>query len=184
MNDSLALLAAEVRGCTRCRLADSRTLAVPGDGDPAAALMLVAEAPGAKEDATGLPFQGMAGRFLDAALDGLGVRRERVYVTSATKCRPPRNRAPRPDEVVACAPFLDRQLVLVRPRVVLAMGGTGASRLLGRRVKVTEERGAIHEIAGAALLVTFHPAAAMRFPDRRQPFLDDLTEAVRRARPA
>jgi len=183
VTDSLALLDAEVRGCTRCRLAESRRHAVPGHGDPGAALMLVAEAPGAKEDATGLPFQGMAGRFLDRCLDGLGIRREQLYVTSANKCRPPRNRTPRPDEVAACAPYLDRQLALVAPRVVLAMGGTGASRLLGRPVRVTEERGSRHEVAGAALLVTFHPAAAMRFPDRRQPFLDDLADAVALAWP-
>jgi uracil-DNA glycosylase len=183
----LARLAEEVRSCPRCRLAETRTHAVPGHGDPAAPLLLVAEAPGAKEDATGLPFQGLAGRFLDASLAALGVARERIYITSTNKCRPPRNRAPRPDEVAACAPYLDRQLALVAPRVVLAMGGVAASRLLpgavpGRPPRVGDVRG--EQVAlpgGPTLVVTYHPAAAMRFPASRQPFADDLALACRLA---
>ncbi len=119
--DDLQVLASQVRTCTRCRLAETRTFAVPGSGDPDAPLMLVAEAPGAKEDATGLPFQGMAGRFLNRCLVDLGVVREQLYITSTNKCRPPGNRAPKPDELAACAGYLDRQLVLVKPDVVLAM---------------------------------------------------------------
>jgi DNA polymerase len=180
--DSIEQVAAEVRGCNRCRLAETRTKAVPGSGDPAAPLVLVAEAPGAREDVTGLPFQGMAGRFLDASLAEIGVDRGAVFVTSTNKCRPPRNRAPRRDEMVACAGYLDRQLALIAPDVVLAMGGTAATRLLddadNRPVKVTERRGTMGRLpGGAALLVTFHPAAAMRFPDRREPFRSDLRAA-------
>lgn len=182
--DSLELVAAEVGGCVRCRLAESRTLAVPGHGDPAAALMLVGEAPGAKEDLTGLPFQGLGGRFLDGQLAALGVAREQVFVTSVNKCRPPKNRNPRPDEVAACAGYLDRQLALVRPRVVLAMGGTAASRLHpesgGRPIKVGGLRGLPVPLGpDQALMVTYHPAAAMRFPAQREPFAADLATAVR-----
>lgn len=191
MRDGLELVAGEVRRCTRCRLAGSRTQAVPGAGDPRARLLLVGEAPGATEDRTGLPFQGAAGRFLDRQLAELGVTRAQVFVTSANKCRPPRNRTPRRDEIAACAGYLDRQLDLIQPRVVLAMGGTAAGRLLPeadrRPVKVGELRGLPVPLGpGRLLLVTYHPAAAMRFPAQRPPFASDLAEAVRLAdlRPA
>ena len=182
--DSLAQVASEVRGCTRCRLATSRTHAVPGHGDPDAPLVLVGEAPGASEDATGVPFQGAAGRFLDRCVGELGVARDRLFITSVVKCRPPRNRVPRSDEVAACAGYLDRQLRLLEPRVVLAMGGSAAARLhpLGRTVATGELREQpVRLPGGARLLVTFHPAAALRFPARRQPFLDDLRQACQLA---
>jgi uracil-DNA glycosylase len=183
VGDSLEKLAAEVRGCTRCRLADERTHAVPGHGDPGADLMLVGEAPGAREDASGLPFQGLGGRFLDRQLAAVGVARDQVFVTSANKCRPPRNRTPKPDEIAACAGYLDRQLALVAPRVVLAMGGTAAARLhpqaRGRALKVGEVRGVpVPLSAGRTLVVTYHPAAAMRFPAQREPFATDLAQAA------
>jgi uracil-DNA glycosylase family 4 len=184
VSDSWEALAADVRGCPRCRLAESRTNAVPGHGAPDAPLLLVGEAPGAKEDATGLPFQGLAGRFLDRSLGELGVTRERVYITSTNKCRPPRNRNPRPDEVAACAPYLDRQLALLRPRVVLAMGGIAASRLHpecmpGKPPRVADLRGLPIPLGPEqVLLVTYHPAAAQRFPAIRDPFKGDLAEAV------
>jgi uracil-DNA glycosylase family 4 len=186
VGDSLELLAGEVRACTRCRLAAERRHAVPGHGDPHAALLLVGEAPGAKEDATGLPFQGLGGRFLDRQLAAVGVGRNQVFITSANKCRPPGNRAPKPDEIAACAGYLDRQLALIRPRVVLAMGGTAAARLHpggdGRTLKVSAVRGSpIPLREGRTLLVTYHPAAAMRFPAQREPFAADLAQAARLA---
>lgn len=184
--DSLDEVAAEVRGCTLCRLAQTRTQAVPGAGKPDADLVLIGEAPGRTEDEVGRPFQGMAGRFLNTALSGLGVGRDDIFVTSVNKCRPPGNRNPRRDEISACAPYLDRQLALLAPRVVLAMGGTAAARLhpdaSGRAVKVADLRGQIHPLGpDRALIVTYHPASAMRFPAQRQPFLDDLEEAARLA---
>jgi uracil-DNA glycosylase len=170
----------------RCRLAESRTHAVPGHGDPRAPLMLVGEAPGAREDATGLPFQGLAGRFLDRSLAALGVDREQVFITSGNKCRPPNNRTPRPDEIAACAGYLDRQLALISPRVVVALGGTAAGRLHpeagGRPLRIAEVRGLPVPLGpDRALLITYHPAAAMRFPAQRQPFADDIAAAVRLA---
>ncbi len=184
--DSLDQIAAEVRGCVRCRLAQTRTLAVPGQGNPAAALFLVGEAPGRTEDETGLPFQGMAGRFLNGALEMLGLRRDDVFVSSVNKCRPPANRTPRRDEMAACAGYLDRQLAVIEPRVVLAMGTTAAVRLhpeRGARVaRLADLRGQLYPLGPQrAVLVTYHPAAAMRFPSRRQPFLDDLGRAARSA---
>jgi uracil-DNA glycosylase len=184
--DSLLLLAAEVRVCVRCRLAESRTHAVPGDGPADAPLLLVGEAPGRAEDESGRPFQGAAGRFLDAALAAIGVGRESLYITSVNKCRPPGNRAPRADERAACLGYLERQLALIAPRVVLAMGGIAAGALhpgaRGPSAAVSSLRGTEAVLRGGArLLVTYHPAAARRFPARRQPFADDLAVACREA---
>lgn len=184
--DSLERIAAEVRGCPKCRLAATRTQAVPGAGKPDADLVLIGEAPGRTEDEVGQPFQGMSGKFLNQSLAGLGLTRDDVFVTSVNKCRPPGNRNPRRDEIAACAGYLDRQMALIQPLVVLAMGGTAAARLhpeaKGVTVKVAELRGQVFPLAPErALLVTYHPAAAMRFPKQRQPFLDDLERAVRLA---
>lgn len=185
--DSLAAVTDEIRGCTRCRLALTRTRAVPGEGDPEAALVLVGEAPGATEDACGRPFQGLSGRFLDRELAALGLRRDRgIHLVSVARCRPPGNRDPRPDEAAACAPYLDRQLALIQPRVVLAMGGTAARRLHPRaRSRATALGGLRGDPVRLApdrlLLVTYHPAAAMRFPAHRAPFRTDLHQAARRA---
>ena len=183
--DSLEQLAAEVRPCVRCRLAETRTRAVPGQGDAAAPLVLVGEAPGATEDATGLPFQGLAGRFLDRSLGAIGVERARLYITSVNKCRPPGNRTPRPDEMAACAGYLDRQLALLAPRVVLAMGQTAARRLhpaAGKGVTLGALRSAgTVRLGPLVLMVTYHPAAAMRFPAQRPAFLQDLRSACRLA---
>lgn len=184
--DSLERIAEEVRGCPRCRLSLTRTRAVPGAGRPDADLLLVGEAPGRTEDEAGLPFQGMSGRFLNQSLAGLGLTRDDIFVTSVNKCRPPGNRNPRRDEIAACAPYLDRQMALIEPLVVLAMGGTAAARLhpeaAGTTVKVAELRGQSFPLGpDRALLVTYHPAAAMRFPKQRQPFLDDLQRAAQLA---
>jgi uracil-DNA glycosylase len=183
--DSLPLVAEQVRSCPRCRLAETRTHAVPGEGPADARLLLVGEAPGATEDRVGRPFQGAAGRHLDGVLTDLGLDRSHVFVTSVCKCRPPRNRDPRPDEVAACAPYLDRQLALLAPSVVLAMGLV-AGRRLGAAPpggRLADARGVRGPEAGRPwhLLVTYHPAAAMRFPRLREPFAEDLAEAVRLA---
>lgn len=179
--DSLERVATEVRGCVRCRLAEFRTHAVPGSGAADAPLVLVGEAPGAREDATGLPFQGAAGRFLDGVLEGLGVDRRRLYITSVNKCRPPRNRVPRADERAACRGYLQRQLELIRPQVVLAMGATAAAALhphCPSNPRLSDLRGAVVDLnPGQVLLVSAHPAAAMRFPALRAPFLEDLARA-------
>lgn len=179
----LAAVAEQIRGCTRCRLATTRMHAVPGGGDPAAPLVLVGEAPGATEDASGEPFQGAAGRHLDATLATLGLTREAVFLAAVVRCRPPRNRDPRPDEIAACADYLERQLALVAPRVVLAMGLVAARRLrpsLRRGARMAEVRGEVTSAPdGAALLATYHPAAAMRFPRLREPFATDVATACR-----
>lgn len=192
MRESLTLdgIAEEVRGCLRCRLAQTRTVAVPGHGDPRAPLVLVGEAPGRTEDETGLPFQGMSGRFLDRSLAELGVHREQLFVTSVNKCRPPGNRTPRRDEREACLPYLHAQLQVLRPKVVLAMGGHAAGALhpaAGPGVGLEPLRQApvpLHlDGLEAELRVTCHPAAAMRFPAQRERFKADLAAACRAAAP-
>ena len=184
--DSLTTVAAEIRGCTRCPLAATRLNAVPGEGPADARLFLVGEAPGATEDRLGLPFRGAAGRHLDATLAAVGAARDDVFIGSVCRCRPPGNRNPRPDEVAACAPYLDRQLALVRPAVVLAMGLTAALRLgiAAKGERLADVRLRSPEPAAGRkhlLLATYHPAAVMRFPALRQPFADDLATAVRAA---
>ncbi|HUE95039.1 MAG TPA: uracil-DNA glycosylase [Longimicrobiaceae bacterium] len=184
-SDSLARVAGEVRGCQRCRLAATRTNAVPGEGAGDAPLMLVGEAPGAAEDATGRPFQGAAGRHLDAALAEISVDRSALFITSVNKCRPPGNRNPRPDEQAACRSYLERQLTLVSPVVVLAMGCVAARALHpggGRSIGIDALRGMRGRLPqGGVVLATYHPAAAMRFPSRRAPFAEDLALACRLA---
>jgi uracil-DNA glycosylase len=183
---ALDAIADEVRGCVRCRLSTSRTQAVPGEGDPSARLFLVGEAPGATEDRVGRPFRGASGTYLTSALEEAGMARDEIFVTSVCKCRPPRNRDPRPDEMRACADYLDRQLELVAPQVVLAMGLTAAVRLgaagRGERLADVRERAQPPGDGGWRLLVTYHPAAAMRFPRLREPFAADLGRAVIEAR--
>lgn len=157
---------------------------MPGHGDPAAALVLVGEAPGRTEDETGLPFQGVSGRFLDRCLAELGVSREQLFITSVNKCRPPSNRTPRRDERAACLPYLHAQLGLIRPRVVLAMGGHAAGALhpgAGPGVALEPLRQAPVPLGlsglDVELRVTCHPAAAMRFPAQRERFQAELAGA-------
>jgi DNA polymerase len=181
--DGLELIAEEVRGCLRCPLSATRTIAVPGEGAADARLFLVGEAPGATEDAVGRPFQGASGRYLTGALGELGVERTEVFVSSVCKCRPPGNRDPKPAEVTACADYLDRQLALVAPGVVLGMGLIAAVRLgmADRGDRLADVRGRVLAATRArpfARLATYHPAAAMRFPRLRDPFAADLAAAV------
>ncbi len=162
--------------CTRGRLAEGRTQVVFADGNPDARVMVVGEAPGANEDATGLPFVGAAGQFLDLLLATVGLsRRENVYIANVLKCRPPGNRDPLPDEIEACAPFLHRQIDLVRPEALLAVGSFAARLLTGREKSALGRlRGTVHSYRGIPLVVTYHPAALLRNPKWIRPFWDDL----------
>ena len=165
--------------CERCPLAGSRTRVVFGAGDPVADLMIVGEAPGADEDATGLPFVGDAGRALDGLLDGAGLHREDAYVTNVVKCRPPRNRPLRQVEVAACAPYLDLQLALVRPRVVLAVGASAAARLTGFTTPLERIHGDPSLVGRYAVIPTFHPSSFNRQRGRRDQAGEDV-RVVRR----
>jgi DNA polymerase len=172
--DSLDAVAERIRTTYCCALCPNRTNAVPGEGNPQARLVLVGEGPGATEDATGRPFVGQAGTLLDSILEAIDVPRSSVYITNIVKCRPPQNRKPLPDEMAACLPYLHRQLDLIRPRVILALGGTAGEALLGVRKSLGELRGKVHTFNGIPLVVTYHPAALLRNPNWKKPTWDDV----------
>ena len=166
--------AADVQACTACGLCRSRRQAVPGVGDAGAEWMFVGEAPGAEEDARGEPFVGRAGRLLDNMLAALGMRRERnVYIANVLKCRPPGNRTPEPGEVDACRPYLDRQIALTRPKLIVALGRSAATTLLGVDATIASLRGRVHRYQGVPLIVTYHPAYLLRnLPDKAKAWED------------
>jgi DNA polymerase len=161
--------------CTRCRLAEGRTQVVFSDGNPAGRLMVVGEAPGANEDRTGLPFVGAAGKLLDLMLASVDLsRRDSVYICNVIKCRPPGNRNPQSDEIAACAPYLRRQIELVRPRAILAVGTFAAQLLTTTQNALGKLRGSVYSYEGVPLVVTYHPAALLRNPGWSRPTWDDL----------
>jgi len=160
---ALAELAGEVAACTLCRLSQTRTRTVFARGDPAAALMFIGEGPGAEEDRQGLPFVGRSGQLLDRLIgEELGLDPSQVQVTNVVRCRPPGNRDPQDDEVKACTPYLERQLDLVRPAVVVTLGNFAARFMLGRAEGVSRLRGRTYDCRGAALVPTFHPSYVLR----------------------
>jgi DNA polymerase len=163
----LEAVAAEAAGCTRCRLHQSRTQVVFGQGDPNADLMFVGEAPGFHEDRQGIPFVGPSGQLLNRLLEGIGLRRQDVYICNVVKSRPPQNRDPQPDEIAACRPWLDAQVRLVDPTVVVTLGNFAAKTLLETTTGITRLRGRTYPFQGRVLLPTFHPAAALHAQGRR-----------------
>ena len=167
MPTELEAVAAEAAGCTRCRLHQSRTQVVFGQGDPHADLMFVGEAPGFHEDRQGIPFVGPSGQLLNRLLEGIGLRRQEVYIANVVKSRPPGNRDPLPDEIAACRPWLDAQVRLVDPKVVVTLGNFAAKTLLETTTGITRLRGQTYPFQGRVLLPTFHPAAALHAQGRR-----------------
>jgi len=161
--------------CTRCRLARERQQVVFSDGNPDARLMVVGEAPGANEDRTGLPFVGQAGQLLDLMLQAVDLsRRESVYICNVLKCRPPGNRNPMPDEIELCSPYLKRQIALVAPQAILAVGTFAAQLLTGKNDALGRLRGDVYSYEGVPLIVTYHPAALLRNPNWTRATWDDL----------
>ena len=176
---SLEAIARLVRACRACRLCDHRTHAVPGEGPAAARLVVVGEGPGRTEDETGRPFVGQAGDLLTKILAAIGLPREQVFICNVVKCRPPENRTPLYDEVQACLPYLFRQIELIRPAVILAMGGTAAQALLDTKQSLGALRNKVHRFRGIPLVVTYHPAALLRNPNWKRPTWDDVRIARR-----
>ncbi len=173
-SESVTELYREIRECRECELRQGRELAVPGEGPEHATVMFVGEAPGEKEDRTGLPFQGNAGRVFDKLLGIAGLQREEVYVTGAVKCRPPENRDPKAEEIHACNRYLRRQIELVRPRVIVALGRSGLMAVTGGKEAIANLRGRPLEHNGATLLVTYHPAAAFYRRELKEQLEDDF----------
>jgi uracil-DNA glycosylase family 4 len=172
-DDSLEKIAAEVRGCPLCKLSRSRKNAVPGEGQLSAKIMFIGEAPGRSEDEEGRPFVGAAGRILDGLLKKAGIQRSQVFITNIVKCRPPNNRVPKEDELTACRPYLDRQIALIKPKVICILGRTAYSSLLGGS-SITANRGKIVERGGQKYFLTFHPAAVIYNKDLRSALEADL----------
>jgi DNA polymerase len=174
---ALALLVKEVSTCARCaELACTRTQTVFGDGGPGVELCFIGEAPGADEDAQGLPFVGAAGQLLNKIIVGCGFKREEVYICNILKCRPPGNRTPLPHEAANCRPFLDRQLELIAPRFICALGGCAAQNLLGSTLALGKLRGRFHDYKGIPVLCTYHPAYLLphRSPDKKRDVWEDM----------
>lgn len=162
-------------GCTRCGLSETRNQVVFSDGNPDARLVVVGEAPGANEDATGLPFVGAAGKLLDLLLASVDLsRRDSVYICNLLKCRPPGNRNPLPEEIASCVPYLERQLELVAPAALLAVGTFAAQALTGSDRPLGQLRGTVHSYRGIPLVVTYHPAALLRNSGWTRSFWEDL----------
>ena len=165
-----------VRTCTACGLCAKRKQAVFGVGCETGPWMFIGEGPGADEDEHGDPFVGQAGRLLDSMLGAAGLKRGRdVYIANVVKCRPPGNRTPTPEEATACAPYLDRQIELVKPRMIVALGKTAAMRLLATEASLGSLRGRLHRYRGTPLVVTYHPAYLLRnLPDKAKAWEDLL----------
>jgi DNA polymerase len=171
---TLADIAAAVAACSRCSLASTAINPVPGAGNPNADFVCVGEAPGASEDEQGVPFVGASGQLLTKILAAIHLSRDDVFICNVVKHRPPGNRNPTPDEVTACAPFLVRQIQLLKPRVILALGTFAAQTLLQTRETIGKLRGQIHRYHGVPLIVTYHPAALLRNPSWKRPTWEDV----------
>ncbi len=176
---ALEAIREDLGDCTRCALHQGRNTIVFGVGDPAARLMFVGEGPGADEDAQGLPFVGRAGQLLNNMIAAMGLKREECYIANVVKCRPPGNRTPEPEEANTCSPFLFRQIDAVRPQVLVALGATAATYLLGQRQPLAGLRGRVHAYRGMSLVVTYHPAFLLRDPRQKKEAWADLQIAMK-----
>lgn len=170
----IALIAGEVAGCTKCALSLNRTRTVPGEGAPDPLVLLVGEGPGEEEDKTGRPFVGRAGQYLDTWLKPLGLDRKKCFVANCVKCRPPQNREPRPEEISSCAPYLERQIEALKPRVILCLGRIASQHLLSTTASLAALRGRVHSRNAIPLVVTYHPSAVLRDETLRRPVWEDL----------
>ena len=164
----------EIKNCTKCSLSKSRTQLVFGIGNPNADIVIVGEAPGKNEDLTGEPFVGRGGKLLDKILNSINLNREKVFILNVLKCRPPENRDPKPDEIEKCEPYLKKQLEIIKPKLIIALGRISAMTLLKVKDSLTNMRNKIHKYEGVDLIVTYHPAALLRNPNFKRPTWEDF----------
>jgi uracil-DNA glycosylase len=169
----------EIGVCTRCRLCEGRTNIVFGVGDPNAKLMFIGEAPGADEDRQGIPFVGRAGQLLTKIIEAMGLARGDVYIGNINKCRPPQNRAPMPDEIAACIPFLIRQAEIIAPKAIVCLGSVATQNLLGTEEKITKLRGHFTTWRGITVMPTYHPAFLLRNPNMKKPVWEDMQQVMK-----
>lgn len=172
--DTLEQVSRDLDGCIRCKLCEKRKTIVVGEGNPKAELMFVGEGPGENEDKQGRPFVGKAGQLLDRMIEAMGLRREQVYIANVVKCRPPGNRNPEPDEITACSPFLHRQIAVIQPKVIVALGKFAAQTLLETQTPITRLRGNFGTYRGVKLMPTFHPSYLLRNPASKKEAWTDL----------
>ena len=163
----------EIVRCSKCELGSSRLNPVPGEGPLDPPLMFIGEAPGAKEDETGRPFIGQSGKLLTKMVEEIGLTRQEVFITSILKSRPPNNRKPKSDEIKVCRPYLERQIAILKPKIIVLLGGVAITSLIGPH-KVTEAHGKFYEVEDKRFFMTFHPAAAMRFPKTKNLMKEDF----------
>jgi len=176
---SLAEVREELGECTRCKLHRHRTQIVFGVGNPKASLVFVGEAPGADEDAQGEPFVGRAGQLLTKIIQAMGMQREDVYICNIIKCRPPNNRTPESEEILACQPFLVKQIQAIHPKFICALGGPAAQTLLQTKEPISRLRGKFYDFHGIPLLPTFHPAFLLRNPYEKKTVWEDMKLLLR-----
>lgn len=171
---SLDQIQKEIGDCHRCKLCEKRTHIVFGEGNPNARLMFVGEGPGEQEDLQGRPFVGRAGQLLDKIIEAMGLKRSDVFIANVVKCRPPNNRLPEPDEVSACKPFLLKQIEVIKPEIIVALGSTALKCLFRPDVQITKMRGKFTDFNGVKLMPTYHPAYLLRNPPAKKDVWEDM----------
>lgn len=169
-------------GCEKCKLCKARKNIVFGVGNRNADIMLIGEGPGADEDTIGEPFVGKAGKLMDKAFDGLGIKREELYIANIVKCRPPQNRNPEPDEAAACMDYLQNQIELVKPKIIVLLGSVALKNILGEEYGITKSRGTCIEKDEILYMPTWHPAALLRDETKKIDFWNDLKEVIKKVK--
>ena len=172
----LGVVEQEALKCVKCQLHETRTNVVFGEGDPEARLLFVGEAPGRDEDLQGRPFVGRAGQLLTRIIESIDLTREKVYIANVLKCRPPKNRNPLPDEISCCLPYLTRQIEIIQPRIICALGAFAAQTLVGSNEGIGKLRGKFYDYQGAKLMPTYHPAACLRNPNNKKYVWQDMKQ--------
>ncbi len=171
--EELEQVAAEVNVCTKCNLCKTRTKAVPGEGNPGATIMFIGEGPGYHEDKQGRPFVGAAGQFLDELLASIGIKRADVFITNVVKCRPPDNRDPLPEEISACAPYLDRQIEAINPKVIVTLGRFSMQKFFPG-ASISSIHGRARKVNGRICVPMYHPAAGLHKAELRSTIVEDF----------
>jgi DNA polymerase len=172
--ETLPILHDHIHTCMECRLGDTRNSFVFGSGNPNADILIIGEAPGADEDSQGLPFVGAAGKLLTKILEAIDLSRDEVYIANIIKCRPPENRRPEKDEIAQCEPYLQKQIELIKPAFILALGLTAVNTLFKKNHQMQDIRGKVMNYHGVSLLATYHPAALLRNPNWKKPAWEDV----------
>jgi len=177
-NLALAEVRKELGDCKRCKLHRTRKTIVFGEGNEKATLMFIGEGPGYDEDVQGKPFVGRAGQLLTKIIESINLSREEVYIANIVKCRPPQNRNPEPDEIQSCNPFLTKQISVIQPKIICALGTFSAQTLLKTDVKITALRGKLYDLEGIKVIPTYHPAFLLRNPEKKREVWEDMKKIV------